>query len=458
MKRWWWAVLAAAGLLGSSGPVHAQLIRTYTGETVGDGFGFRVVNAGDLDGDAVEDLIVSAFLHTGPLGSDQGKLYLYAGADGSLIDTIDGPEASSWFGTGLSASRDINFDGVHDIFVGAPLGNHVYLYDGATRTLLASAPGEGGGVGFDVEMIGDLDGDAIPDGLVSAPNYGTTGNNGRIYAPSTATALPIYTITGAGGGPPSYGESLGTDMAPIGDVDGDGVEDFVAGAAAYSLPLPSDGYEGRAYIYSGVDGTQITFFQGSDSYTYLGSAVAGLGDLQGDGYADVLIGAPGRSIVELRSSAPGWPLLPLVGDTGEMFGAAVAGLGDVSGNGRPDFAVGAPLRDGAAGTAAGRVTVYYGRTAYPMATLDGSSAFEHFGTTIARAGDLTGDGRQEVAIATTGTGAISAGEVRIYAITPPCGACAALPGSSSGTAAATILANLAMILAPLAIVRRRLRR
>ncbi|MCA9775037.1 MAG: hypothetical protein KC466_21640, partial [Myxococcales bacterium] len=110
------------------------------------------------------------------------------------------------------------------------------------------------------------------------------------------------------------------------------------------------------------------------------------------------------------------------------------------------------------GTAAGRVTVYYGRTAYPMATLDGSSAFEHFGTTIARAGDLTGDGRQEVAIATTGTGAISAGEVRIYAITPPCGACAALPGSSPEAAAGTILANLAMILAPLAIVRRRLRR
>ncbi|UJR86354.1 FG-GAP-like repeat-containing protein [Sandaracinus amylolyticus] len=204
------------------------------------------------------------------------------------------------------------------------------------------------------------------------------------------------------------GSQFGAAVAAAGDVDGDGYADLVLGAPAFR----------RAYLYRGSTGglgnTPLSFV-GAAAATEFGRTVAPAGDVNGDGYADVLVGAPSAAMVALYvgaatpdSSAD----VMLAGPAGSRFGASLSSLGDLDGDGRHEFAIGAPGE--------GRVYLFRGAATLP-ASLAQSDAFAFlegpagadFGAAIAGALDVSGDGRPDLLVSSPSAGAGESG-IRLF--------------------------------------------
>jgi hypothetical protein len=206
-------------------------------------------------------------------------------------------------------------------------------------------------------------------------------------------------------------DAYGTSVASIGDFNGDGFDDWIAGA----LGNDAGGLDaGRAYIYFGrpsPDTTADMILTGQAAGDEFGAAVAGAGDVNGDGFDDVIVGASrndlaganaGSAFVYYGGSIPNATAdLVLIGAApGDRCGYSVAGAGDINGDGFDDMIVGAIAND-AGGTDAGRAYVYFGGM-FPNATADlvltGAAAFDAFGTSVARAGDFNADGFDDVIV------------------------------------------------------------
>jgi len=164
--------------------------------------------------------------------------------------------------------------------------------------------------------------------------------------------------------------------APAGDVDGDGRDDLIVGAP-WDDGAGTDA--GLARVYSGATGAVLFTFKGAGAGDRLGWSCAGAGDVNGDGRADLIVGAPqtavagGRGYAQLRSGADGSLLATLFGAAaGDRFGAAVAAAGDLDGDGKDDVLVGAPANDGG-GLGAGAVTAYSGATGAALYSAQGTA-------------------------------------------------------------------------------------
>src|SRR5262245_55625803 len=191
----------------------------------------------------------------------------------------------------------------------------------------------------------------------------------------------------------------GNSIASAGDVDGDGVPDFIVGA-----PYTFGGI-GQVHIYSGATGALIRLFTGSVSNDYFGSAVSGAGDLDGDGSSDVVVGvihaspggltAAGQAIA--YSGATGAVLWTRNGTAAfEMAGNSVARVGDLNGDGVDDPAVGIVYADNGTAYVAGRVEVLSGTTGVPILSVLGTGLGDNLGASLAAAGDVDGDGTPDV--------------------------------------------------------------
>jgi hypothetical protein len=203
--------------------------------------------------------------------------------------------------------------------------------------------------------------------------------------------------------------SFGVSVATAGDVNGDGYDDVIVGAPTYGNDA------GRAYIYLGsIDGPSITpsFTVTGEAVTnYLGGSVATAGDVNRDGYADIIVGASGynngtgRAYVYL-GSASGISLTPAFTATGvttsDAFGLSVATAGDVNGDGYADIIVGAPMYSNFIGRAYLYLASASGISATSAFTLTGEALMNDFGRSVATAGDVNGDGYDDVIVGAEG--------------------------------------------------------
>jgi len=266
--------------------------------------------------------------------------------------------------------------------------------------LFGDEPGDRFGAAL--RVTGDVDGDGVNDFIVGAPLADAGGDRrGKAWVFSGADRSVLHVFAGS-----DDGHQLGYAVDGAGDVDGDGHEDLVVGEPwpAFTVSAP-----GRAYVYSGADGSTLFSFQGDGPGDLFGFAVAGVGDLDGDGHDDIAIGAPdhgcgsecsGRVVV--YSGADGSELLDLVGWTGNMrLGWAVDGYGDLDRDGVLDFVVGAPLfNSNPFNPGPGAVFIISGQSGVALVTCHGLpapvKAGSQTGQTVGLVRDMDGDGVRDV--------------------------------------------------------------
>lgn len=253
-------------------------------------------------------------------------------------------------------------------------------------------------LGWAVAGTGDVDGDEVPDFAAGAPDAGPEFGTGAVRVFSGADGMPVAALDGVLGGLQSAG-FLGSALAPAGDLNDDGVPDILAGAPSVATASALPGY---AVVFSGADGAVLFRADGTAASERFGDAVAGIGDVNGDGVPDVLVGAPGVTGVatgsaHVFSGADGTLIRRHDGEGGvENFGKSVAALGDVDGDGAGDYAVGAPRFGVGVGTEArGYVKVYSGASGEELARIAGREG-EQVGWQVAGPGDLDGNGRPDL--------------------------------------------------------------
>ncbi len=268
--------------------------------------------------------------------------------------------------------------------------------------------------GFSVSTAGDVNGDGYEDVLVGAPYLDAGGtDNGRAYlyygSASGLAGGAAWSITGASG------STLGYSVGPAGDVNGDGLADILIGAPLHTLGV---GQEGLAWIYYGsksgpASGQQLTF-PGTPAYARFGFAVAGAGDINGDGYTDAIIGAPyytyagftniGAALI--YNGSPGGlgyyqQLLPPTPQNNAHFGYDVDTVGDVNGDSFADVIVGTPDYDNG-NSNEGAAFVHYGSSSgvYPNPNWSAESNQDaaYLGISVGGAADVNGDGFCDVII------------------------------------------------------------
>lgn len=357
---------------GGPGGLDADPLFVASGEDVNNHFGYAVAAAGDVNADGYGDVIVGAYHY----GNFRGRAYVYAGGASGPGDTpltvVTGEAPDTYFGRAVGTAGDVDDDGYADVIVGAQAydrsAGRAYVYaggaDGLTKAPIWVATGETSSSAFgeSVGTAGDVNGDGYADLIVGAHGYAQGTGRATIYAggPLGPDASPLFVATGAG-----KGDRFGFAVATAGDVNGDGYADVVVGAYGAADDA------GRAYVYAGGPGGLVAeplfIAKGSVAGGWFGRSVGTAGDLNADGYADLVVGAPsveGRrgQVILYAGGADGLDPTPVVIRTGDAsptwFGKAAGSGGDVNGDGYADLIV------GAYGYASwtGRVTLYLGGT------------------------------------------------------------------------------------------------
>ena len=432
---------------GSANGVDSTTAVTMDG-VAGAHFGLAVAGAGDVNGDGYTDIIAAAPNEN----DDTGRVSLYEGAATGVITspvwTVNGPITMTYFGLAVAGAGDVNGDGYADIIIGQACvaqdgdctlsGTHdlasaaVYLGSAAgvqdnlawTSELSQTTSAHHIDGAIAVSTAGDVNGDGFSDVIVGTP-YLSSGHDlaGQVNefsgSPYRLNQQARIVVDGD-----ASGAGLGTAVAGAGDVNGDGYADVVVGAPNDDSGVSDAGlarlYEGSAM---GLITTTTWAITGVQAAARLGASVAGAGDVNGDGYGDVLIGAPsvngiGRASLYLGSadglaSTPAWTAQGVMSAT--QYGAAVAGAGDVNGDGYADFLVGEPGYSDVY-TAQGRAALYLGAAAGVVITpawqVQGNSAGASFGAAVASAGDVNADGYSDLIVGAPG--ADGGGQVRVY--------------------------------------------
>jgi hypothetical protein len=395
-----------AGEGGPSGSPCIELgcsvLLTLTGEAAGDYFGWVSSDLGDIDGDGARDFAVGAPFNAAGGGS-AGRIYVYSSKTGTQLFLGTG-ENRSLLGFSVSNAGDVDGDGVNDVIAGGPQAGLqatgagtglARIYSGKTGAHIRTLIGEhtDDAFGFSVWTAGDVDKDGRSDVMVGAPGSDALGDkSGRAYVFSGATGATLFTLTGQ-----AAGDLLGTAVAGLPDLDGDGYPDLAVGARNAG---PSQ--RGRVYIYSGKTGNFVRQFEPDASGGELGGFfVSSAGDVDKDGVPDIYAGdygdtpddagtTAGRAYV--WSGATGALLYDLPAQTpAEGFGIGRGAAGDVDNDGYGDLVIGAYTNSSAA-PQAGRTYLFSGKTGVMLRTMTSSIEGEGSGYDAVGIGDVNGDG------------------------------------------------------------------
>jgi hypothetical protein len=349
--------------LGGPGGL-SPMARSLPPPAMNGGYGESVASAGDLDGDGFADLVVGA-----PLNEDfVGAAFVYAGGQGGVSatpTTLSGTRPIIQFGYTVAGAGDVNGDGYGDLLVQATGDNSesglAYLYLGGAGGVTTTATVLSASAVSTVAPAGDVNGDGFADVVVGT------------YAPesggSIVGAVDVF-VGGAGGlsatplvlaAPSGLGGTFGSAAGCAGDVNGDGLADVIVGANGASAdPLTAFVYLGDT---AGLNAKPIVLQTPSPDTGFV-EAVNGVGDVNGDGFGDVVVtawnpfvGSAIRYYVYLGSkSGPSATPIVLATDQSAQH-AAVAGAGDVNGDGFDDIVVGTIVTDGA--------SLYFGSASGP---------------------------------------------------------------------------------------------
>lgn len=443
-------------------PLFASAEWTADGGLIGVQFGFSVAGAGDVNGDGYDDILVGSWLYDNGQG-DEGRAYLYLGsASGPRTTpawTAEGNYPQVWFGYSVASAGDVNHDGYSDVLVGSPNYTNVEPNEGRAFLYLGSPAGlgtipawtgepnqAGAQYGRSVASAGDVNRDGFSDVIVGAPSFanGQTGE-GRAYLYLGSTnglaKDPVWTAESD-----QMNAGLGCSVSTAGDVNGDGYADVIVGANLFD---DGSNDEGKAFVYLGQAGGLATIAawtaESDQGGSHFGERVASAGDVNRDGYGDVLVAAPfygggnlseGRAYLYLGSrtglgATPSWTAES--DQTGGRLGT-VASAGDFNGDGYGDVIVGASFYDDGEQDE-GRASIYLGSTSglavQPAWIVEGNQANANLGTSVGPAGDVDGDGIDDVIVgAARYTNSLSEeGRALVY-LGVPSGCGAALPVGS----------------------------
>ncbi len=401
-------------------PLSSQgVIRSFDGAGSSDRLGISVASAGDVNADGYDDLVFGAPNANGGVG----QVLVYSGVSSAVLHSIDGAPGILNFGQSVDGAGDVNGDGFGDFIVGASdaiAAGSATVFSGLDGSVLHTFVGSAQFELFALSVggAGDCNGDGFADVVIGAPWAGNNGfQSGRVTIYSGVDGSTIAFQDGAG-----ENARLGWSVSGAGDVNADGFADVIAGAIGQSgVANPLDG---EAFVISGMDGSTLHSLT-SDEADAFGWSVDGAGDVNGDGFADVIVGATsggvsGAGRATVFSGFDGAILHTFDGAAGgDEFGHGVAGIGDVDQDGFDDVAVGARLA-AANGTASGQVTVYSGADGSVYETFDGVGPDQSFGHDVAGGGDVDNDGFPDVIVGAPGdpVGA-TAGNASVFTLRAP---------------------------------------
>jgi hypothetical protein len=386
-----------------------------------DGFGDAVSTAGDVNGDGFADVVVGAKSFYVD-GSFVGGAFLYLGSLSGLESNYswmaEGSQNNGLYGKSVAIAGDINGDGYSDIIVGESefdSKGKAYIYYGSLNGMIDDDPEElygtqiGSRAGTSVSTAGDVNGDGYSDIIIGVPEYSN--------AQQSEGAVFVYYGTNDGIDQANKlilegnqdNANFGSSVSTAGDVNGDGYVDVIIGMPGKTIGVNK---VGAAYIYhgssSGLSVTPSTMINGDQSNSGFGNAVSTAGDVNGDGYTDVIIGAStyglgakGAAFVHYGSSSgvsntPNWTK---EGVNASFLGNSVSAAGDVNGDGYSDVIIGAyDFSNGQ--VAEGAVYVFHGSASGLSQTADWSiesnQDYASFGLDVSAAGDVNGDGYGDI--------------------------------------------------------------
>ncbi len=409
------------------------------GESAYDRAGRSLAGAGDLDGDGDLDLLLGA-RGDDDAGSEAGALYV---VDGAVTGTfslsgasakLSAAAAGSYLGQSLDAGRDLDGDGHPDLIGGAPYADDLANNAGAAWVLLGPVTADASvdelGValmgeyesdlaGWSVAMVGDTDGDGHGEVLVGTP-YGKVDTDvpglAQLVDGPFTESISLADADAVLQGENHY-DGAGARVAAAGDVNGDGLADLLVGANSSDA---GGSTSGAAYLVLGPVSGALDLssadarWHGESSSDMAGYGLGGAGDVDGDGLDDMLVGAPyedaggtdaGAAYLLLGPSTTSSSLAAsdakiMGGAAGDSAGQDMAGVGDVDGDGLGDLVVGAPVyRDGDDSGFAGLFLGPVDGALYVdegLVLFQGEDSMDYLGFAVGPAGDVDGDGHDDI--------------------------------------------------------------
>ncbi len=393
-------------------------------------FGAAVASAGDVNGDGYDDVIVGApYASNGQV--EEGRAYVYHGSASGPVPVpawvFETNTVQGQVGWSVASAGDVNKDGYDDVIVGAPYFSNDLTYEGRAYVFYGSAAGlatapawmkEGDQAqarfGMGVASAGDVNKDGYDDVIVGAPWYANPESNEGMAYVYHGSASGLSTTANWTAESNMNWTGLGWSVASAGDVNGDGYGDVIIGVEHLDNPEEA---EGGAYVYhgsaSGLSALPAWTYESNQVEAHFGDSVASAADVNGDGYDDVIVGAfwydsgqvnEGRVYV-FHGSAAGLSFTPAwtaeSDKAGAEFGHSAASARDVNGDGYSDVIVGAPWFSNDQDYE-GRAYLYYGSNTgllpAPAGTAESNQVRANMGYSVASAGDVNGDGLDDLIV------------------------------------------------------------